>query len=82
MEAVMVETYHDGDNELKEAVAFLKAELADSPQNAVAVDAKAAGLGISVATLARARARLGVITRQPPGCPRIWRMPKAEESDL
>jgi len=78
----MPETDRESERELKNALAFLAAELADGPRNAVDLDDLAAGVGISREDLARARARLGVITRQPPGCPRTWRMPKPEESDL
>jgi hypothetical protein len=71
----------ESDRELADAIAFLSAELAAGPRNAVDLDAKADNLGISVMALARARARIGIVSRQPPGCPRTWRMPKPEESD-
>ena len=69
--------YREIDRELRGAIAFLEAELANGPRNAVDLDDKAEGVGITREALARARARLGVVTRQPPGCPRTWRLPKA-----
>lgn len=65
----------ESESELRAALAFLAAELASGQRNAVDVDAKAGDAGITRETLARARARLGVETRQPPGCPRTWRLP-------
>ena len=72
----------DADQELDAARAFLETELANGPRNAVDIEARADREGVTSAALARARSRLGVITRQPPGCPRTWRLPKAGESDL
>ena len=70
----------DADQELDAARAFLEAELANGPRNAVDIEARADREGVTSAALARARSRLGVITRQPPGCPRTWRLPKAGSS--
>jgi hypothetical protein len=66
------------DEKLEAAVAFLKAELADGGwHSAYDLEAAASDVGITRETLARARARLGVESRQAPGCPRKWRLPDA-----
>jgi hypothetical protein len=46
------------DDELKAAIAFLEAELADGPRRSFDVEAAADAAGISIETLARARTYL------------------------
>jgi hypothetical protein len=74
--------YRGIDRELREAVAFLEAELANGiHRGAVELDSEAYARGISREALAKARARLGVVTRQFPGQARTWRLPKSGEFD-
>jgi hypothetical protein len=63
------------DEELEAAIAFLQRELANGPRNAFDLEAEASDVGISRENIARARTRLGVDSRQLPGCPRKWRLP-------
>jgi ParB-like chromosome segregation protein Spo0J len=54
---------------------FLRSELANGPRNSFDVEANAASLGLTREDLAQARNKLGVDSRQLPGCPRKWRLP-------
>jgi hypothetical protein len=54
---------------LDEAIAFLQSELKDGPRPVEGVKSHATALGISAATLKRAREEIGVNARQIKGSP-------------
>jgi hypothetical protein len=68
-DAVMAMTNERETPKLDEAIAFLQGELKDGPRPVEGVKSHATALGISPATLKRAREQIGVIARQIKGSP-------------
>lgn len=62
----------------RDAVAFLKAELAAGPRPAKEVEALALAAGIAHSTLVDARKRLGVVSQRV-GRQWIWQPPKSRK---
>jgi hypothetical protein len=75
------QTPPEPDSDAEAAAAFLKATLADGQwHTAYDIEAAASDVGITREDLARGRHKLGVDSRQAPGCPRKWSLPDAGEA--